>query len=75
MTLKEWAKKLRHTADVIDELFQIEGTPAIAKKILSNLPKRKYTKRTTGRKPMSLAARRAIGRRMKKSWAERKAAA
>jgi hypothetical protein len=51
MDIRQLSKKLRHAADVLDALFEVKGTPTIAKRIIKNLPKarggaREYPKGT-----------------------------
>jgi hypothetical protein len=58
MDLKAMSKKLRHAADVIDELFEGPGTPAIAKKILRN-GKKHWTQTPEGKKKLLLRSKKA----------------
>jgi hypothetical protein len=41
MSLRTLSKKLRHAADVLDELLEMEGTKEVAKKIKRNIVKKK----------------------------------
>lgn len=62
MDLKTFSKKLRHAADVLDDLLETTGTPAVARKIQRNMDRAvrgAITRRIQKlRKPRSAAVRR-----------------
>lgn len=54
MEIRQLSKKLRFVADAIDSLFEIRGTPAIAKRILSYKGKH-WTQTPEGKKKLRKA--------------------
>ena len=54
MDIKSLSKKLRHAADVLDELLEVQGTPEIARRILSK-GKRMYKKKHWTQRPENRA--------------------
>ena len=70
MDIKAFSKRLRHAADVLDELLEVQGTPKIAKQIRASLkPKNVHwslrpenaAKAARWRKSMSKAVRKISG--------------